>query len=150
MEQRMASAHTDFQQFFRDREAAGQAYVNGNAEPVTQLIAARTPVTFFGPSGTVNQDAESVAALFRKQAAPFRHGESEFETLQAHVDETSAYWVGIQKARVTAEGAMTPAHMNLRVTELFRREDGEWKLVHRHADLVGPRTYGAAAPKEAQ
>jgi ketosteroid isomerase-like protein len=24
--------------------------------------------------------------------------------------------------------------MTLRVTELYRRQDGDWKLVHRHAD----------------
>lgn len=136
----MANANTDFQQFFKDREAAGQSFVNGNAGPVTQLIATRVPVTFFGPTGTVEQQAGAIAEVFRKQAAPFRRGDSELETLQVHVDSTSAYWVGIQKARVTIGNLATPMDMNLRVTELFRLEDGAWKLVHRHADPLGRRT----------
>jgi ketosteroid isomerase-like protein len=33
-------------------------------------------------------------------------------------------------------GQDKPITMNLRVTEIFRKEDGDWKLMHRHADLL--------------
>jgi ketosteroid isomerase-like protein len=43
------------------------------------------------------------------------------------------YVVGIEHSTVSVGGA-TPEAYELRVTEVFRREDGEWKVVHRHAD----------------
>ena len=30
-----------------------------------------------------------------------------------------------------------PRTITLRATQVYRREDGEWKVVHRHADNVG-------------
>ena len=46
---------------------------------------------------------------------------------------------GLVKARTTTfNGRDEPVQMVLRTTEVFRREDGEWKLVHRHADLAPP------------
>lgn len=46
------------------------------------------------------------------------------------------YTVEIERfeARVGESEAVTP--VALRVTSIFRREDGAWKLVHRHADPI--------------
>jgi ketosteroid isomerase-like protein len=43
-------------------------------------------------------------------------------------------WIERQQARLGGGQAITP--FTLRVTMIFRPEDGEWKIVHRHADPI--------------
>ena len=45
-----------------------------------------------------------------------------------------AWWTGYQIAEAILGDATEPTPMRLRITEDFRFEDGEWKLVHRHAE----------------
>jgi ketosteroid isomerase-like protein len=45
-------------------------------------------------------------------------------------------WVGFQLATARLDKSAKAIPFNLRVTEVFRREGGEWKLVHRHADTL--------------
>ena len=45
-----------------------------------------------------------------------------------------AYTVAIARSLVQATDSAKPAWMAWRVTHIFRRDAGEWKLVHRHAD----------------
>jgi ketosteroid isomerase-like protein len=54
------------------------------------------------------------------------------------------YAVGIERGRVTVTGSDGPQEMVLRVTQVFRREDGTWRLVHRHADPVTSVTQATA------
>jgi ketosteroid isomerase-like protein len=45
-----------------------------------------------------------------------------------------AYIVSIETNRVREVGKSVEDLLVLRVTEIFRREDGAWRLMHRHAD----------------
>jgi ketosteroid isomerase-like protein len=48
-----------------------------------------------------------------------------------------AYTVGFERSHVSIDGG-PPADMTLRVTHIYRRIDGDWKLVHRHAGFPPP------------
>jgi ketosteroid isomerase-like protein len=48
-----------------------------------------------------------------------------------------AYTVAIERYTASREG-QPPAPTELRVSHIYRREDGQWHTVHRHADLKPP------------
>jgi ketosteroid isomerase-like protein len=43
-----------------------------------------------------------------------------------------AFTVGLEHTSVSVDGA--PRTYTLRATQVYRREGGEWKVAHRHAD----------------
>lgn len=99
------------------------------------ISAGQDPATIFGPGGGYVQGAADVLSTNEEGASHFRPGGStDLEVLHASAGGDLGYWVGIQHAMVAVEGRDAAVPMDLRVTELFRREEGEWKLFHRHAD----------------
>lgn len=127
----------DFEQFMQQRENAARAYVNGDAAPVNSLSTRSLPATFFHPNGDYEQCAEHVSSRYERDADYFEPGgDSSFEILQMAASDGIAYWVGFQHANARLKGQPEAIPMSLRITEIFRRAGGEWKLVHRHADAL--------------
>ena len=133
----MSSSSPTFATFLKERDAASTAFVNGDFEPLQAISTTNSPATIFGPQGDLVQGAEQVNAVNAKGAAHFKPGSTNrFEIIHAAADEHLAYWVGVQRSIVQMHGQEQGVSLDLRVTEIFRREDGVWKLSHRHADLL--------------
>jgi ketosteroid isomerase-like protein len=133
----MSDSSGDFNHFMTQRKAASDAYVNGDIAPLDTVSTHTSPATLFGPKGDVVQGADRVNAVNAKGASMFAPGsENTFDVMHQAADGNLAYWAGIQRSAVRMKGKEQAIPMDLRVTEVFRRESGEWKLIHRHADTL--------------
>ncbi len=132
----MTATHpTDFDAFMADRLAASNAFVNGDLEPLAALSTTVSPATLFGPQGTTVEGAAAVNDANAGAAPKFAPGASNgFEVMHQSSDDHLAYWVGVQRSVVHFLGHDEATPMELRVTEIFRREPSGWMLIHRHAD----------------
>lgn len=126
-----------FASFLAVRERASDAYITGDVEPLLTLSTKHDPASFFPPGGERIVGAQRVNEANKKGAALFAKGSTgHFEVLASGSDGHLGYWTGVQHSESMMKGKDKPIPMRLRVTEIFRNEDGAWKLVHRHADMV--------------
>ena len=109
------------------------AILNGDSEPRKMLWSHQDPVTILGAAKDVSGWPE-VERAFDWLASNFSDGTAyELDVTAAGVSGDLGYVAGYEHSKMAVGGA-APAPLTLRVTLIFRREDGEWKEVHRHAD----------------
>jgi ketosteroid isomerase-like protein len=81
-----------------------------------------------------------VSATLDRAALNYRDGEAiGFENVSTVVGDDLAYVVEIESYRARVGGGAELVPVAVRVTTAFRREDGAWKVVHRHADPITAR-----------
>jgi ketosteroid isomerase-like protein len=115
--------------------AADTALHDGDAGPRIALWSRKDPVTLFGAL-QINTGWREIAPTFEWVASRFSDCKSfEYEVLAAGVSGDLGYIAGVEHTNAAIGDAAAQAYA-LRVTTIFRREDGEWKVVHRHADPV--------------
>ena len=124
--------------------AAGE-FVKGNPEPYKAAFSHRDDVTLGNPFGPFARGWDQVAATMDRAAANYRDGEmTGFESLAGLVTPELAYIVEVERIRAKIGDNSKLVDVALRATSVLRREEGVWKVVHRHADPIttarGPET----------
>jgi ketosteroid isomerase-like protein len=107
---------------------------NGDAEPRRAIWSRHEPVSILGAWRDAHGRQE-VEEVFTFLQASFSDCTSYTFELEAHdVVGDMAYTVGREHTSASVDGQ--PRSYTLRATQVYRREGGEWKVAHRHADTV--------------
>jgi ketosteroid isomerase-like protein len=130
----MGTEGEDFLASTRPRfEEAERSLLNGDAGPRKAMWSHKDPVTVFGAASSVRSWNE-IAPLFDELAANFsNYSDYHNDILAAEASGDLAYIVALEHTTASIAGSPQQPFV-LRVTTIFRREDGGWKVVHRHAD----------------
>jgi ketosteroid isomerase-like protein len=114
---------------------AEEAIHNGDPAPRLEMWSTEDPVTLFGAWGPCKSGTDEVTRISRWVASRFSHSTAySFELVAAGVSGDLAYSVGYERNATSVDE--DPVEYTLRVTHVYRREDGEWKIVHRHGDVM--------------
>jgi ketosteroid isomerase-like protein len=131
------SAVDDVDQLIEQYHQALDEFVKGNPEPVKKLFSHREDVSLANPLGPAARGWEQVAQTIERAASNFRDGEFvSVETVAKYVTPELAYSVWVERVKAKIGGREDIAPSALRVTIIFRAEEGAWKVVHRHADPI--------------
>jgi ketosteroid isomerase-like protein len=120
------------------QDVAVTAMLNGDPGPTIDFWADSDDVTLFGAWGPIEKGHKSVTDTMRWVGSRFTGADAvDIENTVVASSGDLAYTVGFERSHVSVDGGPMRDGV-LRVTHIYRRIDGEWKLMHRHADFAPP------------
>src|SRR5262245_52544495 len=108
--------------------AALAAMSSGDPEPYIHCWAESADATLFGAWGPIEQGYRQLTETFGWVASRFRGGQLVPENTVAFASGDLAYTVGFERGEVVVDGG-SPQPMTIRVTHIYRRINGAWRLV---------------------
>jgi len=115
--------------------AALNAMFTGDLTPMTEIWSHADDVTYMGPDGGIDVGWEAVLANWERQAAMKLGGKVEPEDMRVTVGRDLAVTNNLEKGEnVDADGK--PLTVSIRATNVFRKENGRWKMIGHHTDLL--------------
>jgi ketosteroid isomerase-like protein len=114
---------------------AEEALVRGDVGPRLRMWSHNDPVTLFAALGPSKTGWAELEPTFRSVASRVSGGRDlTYELISFDVSEDLAWTLGFSRFTVSIDGGPLTRY-TLRLTHLYRREAGEWKVVHEHSDF---------------
>jgi hypothetical protein len=148
-----SAANTDsgFQAFLTRWAEAQSSFINGDPTLWKQNAWHGDEATIFGAFGGHEKSWNEVGPRYNWASSQFKESGAKIrvEYLNTGVSGNLAFTVAIEhQGNVRLGNQDKPAPRALRVTQIFRKEGGAWKLLHRHADpLVEKKAPSATSPR---
>jgi ketosteroid isomerase-like protein len=111
--------------------------INGNPDVYKSMFSQREDVSLGNPFGPFGRGRAAVEQRLERAASNYRDGElTAFDLISKYETPELAYLVEVERYQAKVGGREEPAPVALRVTTVFRPEDGTRKVVHRHVDPI--------------
>lgn len=117
---------------------AEEALSRGDVGPRMEMWSHNDPVTLFGAVGVSKSGWAELEPTFRKVASRLAGGHDvTYEVIAFDVSGDAAWMASIARFTLSMDGGPL-TRMAIRATIAYRREAGEWKVVHEHTDFQPP------------
>jgi len=112
--------------------AALNGMVKGETAPMADIWSHSASATTMHPNGGREVGWEQVRASFDGVGKMASGGHIELAEQLIQVAGDMAYELGVERGQITLAGEKVA--LSHRVTNIYRRESGAWRIVHHHAD----------------
>lgn len=123
------------------REAAAGFYsalnilFTGNPDPMLEVWSHADDATYMGPGGGFQVGWPQISENLKKQAAMKLGGKVEPAEMHIAVGSHLAVVQNYEKG-VNNDPQGKQQKVSIRATSIFRKEDGKWKMIGHHTDLL--------------
>ena len=112
--------------------AALNCMLGGDASSLGDIWSHNSTVSTMHPIGGREIGWEQVKASFEQVARSSTGGRVELTDQLLRIAGELAYELGVERAQFSISGE--PLSLNSRVTNIYQRQAGNWKIVHHHGD----------------
>jgi ketosteroid isomerase-like protein len=112
--------------------AALNSMAQGDAGPMADVWSHSATASTMHPIGGREVGWNKVKGPWQQVASLCSGGKVSLTSQLIRADSKMAYEIGVEKGHIVLAG--TKVTIEHRVTNIYRRENGKWKIVHHHTD----------------